>query len=72
MILRFERVVKSYYGHAWDNDENDIHENWRERMNIVLREQFKSIRWRNDMWFNFTDPADEAFFLVWSSDGIEI
>jgi len=22
--------------------------------------------------FKFDDPADEAFFLVWSSDGIEI
>jgi hypothetical protein len=22
--------------------------------------------------YTFTDPADEAFFLVWSSDGIEI
>lgn len=26
----------------------------------------------NYIRFYFTDPADEAFFLIWSSDGIEL
>lgn len=26
----------------------------------------------NNLHFSFDDPADEAFFLVWSSDGIEL
>lgn len=27
---------------------------------------------QNNIKIKFTDPADEAFFLVWSNDGIEI
>ena len=40
----------------------------------ILKENFKSVLFINNKKavFNFSDPDDEAFFLVWSSDGIEI
>jgi hypothetical protein len=49
----------------------------------LLRQNFSSIkvwsRWwppselnQNYKYFWFTDPADEAFFLIWSNDGVEI
>lgn len=48
----------------------------RQRKTLVkLREQFESVNFTGHasyLYFTFKDPADEAFFLVWSSDGIEI
>ena len=38
----------------------------------VLKENFKSVLFANSHTFTFGDVADETFFLVWSSDGIEI
>jgi hypothetical protein len=41
-------------------------------MKHVMYKKFASIKFENEIKFKFTDQADEAFFLVWSSDGIEI
>jgi hypothetical protein len=47
----------------------------------VLKEKFKSFEampderyssFKSGLYFKINDPADEAFFLLWSSDGIEI
>jgi hypothetical protein len=52
-----------------------IYEYW-ELLKNVLEKQFLSIEFdtaqNNYFIFKFTDPADEAFFLIWSNDGIEI
>jgi hypothetical protein len=41
----------------------------------IINDNFKSIVWKKISWgwtFDFRDEADEAAFLLWSSDGIEI
>ena len=38
----------------------------------LLKENFSSVTNYEWIYFDFTDPADEAFFLVWASDGIVI
>jgi hypothetical protein len=46
----------------------------RDRIKMKLNETFPSIRHYSPelLYFDFKDPADEAFFLIWSNDGIEI
>lgn len=38
----------------------------------LMREKFASIDFENEIRFKITDKSDEAFFLVWSSEVIEI
>jgi hypothetical protein len=40
----------------------------------ILENKFKSIRYAEEIPtdFVFDDPADEAAFLLWSSDGIKL
>jgi hypothetical protein len=48
----------------------DIH-----RIKQILEERYESISFPDRqyaLYFSFKDKADEAFFLVWSNDGIEI
>jgi hypothetical protein len=42
-------------------------------LKTLLAKEFSSIIFQDFVFFfEFTDPADEAFFLIWSNDGIEI
>jgi hypothetical protein len=52
------------------------------KLSDILRERFSSVRFSgkvvghfgylNDFIFTFEDNTDEDFFLMWSSEGIEI
>lgn len=41
------------------------------KLRDYLTKHFESINFAN-IFFTFSDPADEAAFLLWSSDGIDI
>jgi hypothetical protein len=60
---------------------NNIYSSLSNSVDQKLLENFASVKWtkntpsknfNNGIYFYFEDPADEAFFLVWSSDVIEI
>ena len=60
-----------------------VHRSERDKLNEMISELFESVNIDNrscdisdvaayTVYYKFEDPADEAFFLVWSPDGIEI
>jgi hypothetical protein len=42
------------------------------RVRKKLKETFGSISFKDNTRFVFNEAADEAFFIVWSANGIEI
>lgn len=60
-----------------------VHSSDREKLNTMISELFESVNIDNrtsditdvasyTAYYKFEDPADEAAFLLWSSDGIEL
>jgi len=80
------RNKNNYFPHRTESNLNEEWlYSWEEKkVKTILRQIFPSIVfWMRGyeppnafnpdyLYFNFRDPADEAHFLLWSSDGIEL
>jgi hypothetical protein len=78
------RVIKFLAGSMYHYDKFDICADHAMRLCDTLQEKFENIQIydrlsENDrreeyrqIFVKFDDPADEAFFLIWSNDGFEI
>jgi cobalamin biosynthesis Co2+ chelatase CbiK len=73
MRIIFKKSYKEYYYYvqALPFVPYDEYERGVKEVKILLKNTFKSVRIPGNT-ITFEDPADEAFFLVWGSDGIEI
>lgn len=67
----FECIGKAYNTYAFRDGLYINGQNADEEVLHILKENFKSIEFHRDN-FKFNDKADEAYFLLWSSEGINI
>jgi hypothetical protein len=75
MKVRFSKskAHADYYMYSTSSSETPV-----ENITSLLKSKFDSIKFYNNgertqhNYFNFYDPADEAAFLLWSSNWIEI
>ena len=67
----FECIGKAYNTYVFKDGLYINGYNADEEVLRILKENFKSIEIEKDI-FKFNDTADEAYFLLWSNEGIEI
>jgi hypothetical protein len=78
MIVKFKECYYVWYGPHVELSEftraSYTAHDWKLKITRVLKDKFKSIVFSPEVPdnFQFKDKADEAAFLLWSSDGIEI
>jgi len=61
-------------GEVWPYANDIMNDEISRKINTELKSKFESVEKVSHIPFfiKFNDPADEAAFLLWSSDGVEI